>query len=94
MNTQQRILKFCLTPQTVKDIAEHCALEKASIYSHLLTLQRSKKIEKRGDGKRRAMPAVFVTIQQAPVATQHTDDYQNLVLVWAHNPFGSNLEAA
>jgi len=35
-----------------------------------------------------------VTIQQAPVATQHTDDYQNLVLIWAHNPFGSKLEAA
>ena len=87
MNTQQRILKFCLTPQTVVDIAEHCALEKASIYSHLLTLQRSKKIEKRGDGKRRAMPAVFVTIQQAPVATESADDYENLIITHAHNPF-------
>jgi predicted ArsR family transcriptional regulator len=91
MNTQQKILKFCLTPQIVIDIAEHCGLEKASIYSHLLTLQRSGKIEKRGDGKRRANPAVFVTIKKPPVATESTDEYQNLVLIWAHNPFGSRL---
>ena len=88
MNTQQKILKFCLTPQTAVKIAEHCVLEKASIYSHLLTLQRSGKIEKRGDGKRRAMSAVFVTIRQAPVESQHTEDYENLMITKAHNPFG------
>jgi hypothetical protein len=91
MNTQQRILKFCLTPQTVVNIAEHCGLEKASIYSHLLTLQRSGKIEKRGDGKRRAMCAVFVTIRQAPVASEHTENYENLIITHAHNPFGLRI---
>jgi hypothetical protein len=45
-------------------------------------------MEKRGDGRRRVSPAVFVTVRQAPTATESTDDYENLVITYAHNPFG------
>jgi hypothetical protein len=31
---------------------------------------------------------VFMTVRQAPVATESTEDYENLVVKHAHNPFG------
>jgi predicted transcriptional regulator len=91
MTTQQSILKYCLTPRTVAELADYLHFEKSSIYSHLNTLQRSGKIEKRGDGKRRASPAVFVTIRKPPKESKSTDDYENLVIIHAHKPFGLHL---
>jgi predicted ArsR family transcriptional regulator len=91
MSTRQKILKYCLEPRTAVDIAKHCGLEKISIYTQLGALQRIGKIEKRGDGRRRAAPSTFVTIRQAPSATESTDDYENLVITFAHAPFGLRL---
>jgi len=91
MSTQQKILKYCIEPKTTVDIAQYLGLEKQSIYTHLNNLQRLGKMEKRGDGRRRVSPAMFVTVRQAPTATESTDDYENLVITYAHNPFGLRL---
>jgi hypothetical protein len=87
MSTQQKILQFCLTPRTSLEIAAHCGLERISIYTQLGNLKRSNKIEKRGGG-RRGSPCTFITIRQAPVASESSDGYENLVIIHAHNPFG------
>jgi hypothetical protein len=76
--------------KTTVDIADYCGLEKISIYTQLAKLQRNNKIEKRGDGKR-GSPCVYVTIRQAPTATESSDNYENLVVKHAHNPFGLRL---
>ena len=91
MSTQQKILKYCIEPKTSAQIAEYCGMEKSSIYTQLGNLQRLGRIEKRGDGRRRVSPAMFVTVRQAPTATESTDDYENLVLTHAHAPFGLRL---
>ena len=88
MSTEQKILRYCIEPKTTVQIAEYLGLEKQSIYTHLNNLQRLGKMEKRGDGRRRVSPAVFVTVRQAPTATESTDNYENLVITYAHNPFG------
>jgi DNA-binding IclR family transcriptional regulator len=91
MSTQQKILKYCIEPKTSAQIAEYCGMEKSGIYTQLGNLQRLGRIEKRGDGRRRVSPAMFVTVRQAPTATESTDDYENLVLTHAHAPFGLRL---
>lgn len=91
MSTIDNILKYCRTPKTTKDIAEYLCLEKQSIYTHLNRLQRNGKIEKLGDGRRRAAPATFVVVRQAPTVTESRDDYENLAITHAHNPFGLRL---
>jgi hypothetical protein len=68
----------------------YCGIAKISIYTQLAKLQRNNKIEKRGDG-RRGSPCVYVTIRQAPTATESSDNYENLVVKHAHNPFGLRL---
>lgn len=91
MSTIDNILKYCKTPKTTKDIAEYLCLEKQSIYTHLNRLQRNGKIEKLGDGRRRAAPATFVVVRQAPTVTESTDEYENLAITHAHAPFGLRL---
>jgi predicted ArsR family transcriptional regulator len=91
MSTLENILRYCATPKTTKDIAEYLCLEKQSIYTHLNRLQRNGKIEKLGDGRRRAAPATFVVVRQAPTVTESTDDYENLAITHAHAPFGLRL---
>ena len=88
MSTQQKILKYCADPRSCIEIAEHCGLQTSDIYTVLGALQRHNKIQKIGDGRRKGHPAVFMTVRQAPVATASTDDYENLVVKFAHNPFG------
>lgn len=88
MSTQQKILKYCADPRSCIEIAEHCGLQTGSIYTVLGALQRHNKIQKIGDGRRKDRPAVFMTVRQAPVATESTDDYENLIITHAHNPFG------
>jgi predicted transcriptional regulator len=90
MSTEQKILRYCIEAKTSADIADYCNLEKISIYTQLVKLQRNNKIEKRGDG-RRGSPCVYITIRQALTATESTDDYENLVVKHAHNPFGLRL---
>jgi predicted transcriptional regulator len=90
MSTEQKILRYCIEPKTTADIADYCGLEKISIYTQLAKLQRNNKIVKHGDG-RRGSPCVYVTIRQAPTATESSDNYENLVVKYAHNPFGLRL---
>ena len=91
MSTQLKILKYCADPRTAIEIAEHCGLQTSSIYTVLGALQRHNRLQKIGDGRRKDRPAVFMTIRQAPVVTESTEDYENLVVKHAHNPFGLQL---
>ena len=91
MSTQQKILKYCTEPRTAIDIANHCALQTSSIYTVLGALQRHNRLQKIGDGRQRVKPVLFLTVRQAPIATESTDDYENLIVKHAHNPFGLRL---
>lgn len=91
MSTEQKIINYCQEPRSTKEIAEYLNMNKDTIYTHLNRLQRNGTIEKRGDGRRRVEPARFVVTRQAPVATESTPDYENLVITHAHNPFGLRL---
>ena len=83
--TFDAIERFCVTPKTSRAIAEHLGLHPSSVYGFLSGLQRRKRLEKRGDDKHRVMPATFVTLRPAPVVPTEND---NLMIVYAHNPFG------
>ena len=88
MSTQQKIINYCQEPRTTKEIATYLGMNKDTIYTHLNNLQRNGIIDKRGDGRRRVEPARFIVTRQAPVATESTLEYENLVITHAHNPFG------
>ena len=88
MSTQQKIINYCQEPRTTKEIATYLGMNKDTIYTHLNNLQRNGIIDKRGDGRRRVEPARFVVTRQAPVATESTPEYENLVITHAHAPFG------
>jgi DNA-binding IclR family transcriptional regulator len=85
LETFDAIEHFCATPKTSRAIAEHLGIDPSSVYGYLSSLQRRKRLEKRGDDKRRAIPATFVTLRPAPVVLS---DNANLVIANAHNPFG------
>ena len=63
---QNQILAFCVGGKTSFEIAEHVGLAQPSIYGELRLLQRLGLIEKRGDDRRRAQPATFITIGTQP----------------------------
>lgn len=86
------IYQYCSTPRTAAEIADFTGLGLPGVYTQLSSLQRSKRIDKHGDGKRRAMPATFVHSRHAPKVTQNTETYENLAITRAHNPF--NLKGA
>ena len=88
MTTLQKIINYCQVPRTTEEISNHLGISKDTIYTHLSNLQRNDKMEKIGDGRRRVSPARFVVTRHAPVATASTEDYENLVVKFAHNPFG------
>ena len=91
MTTVQKIINYCQEPRTTKEIAAHLGMNKDTIYTHLNNLQRNGIIDKRGDGRRRIEPARFIVTRQAPVATESTEHYENLVITHAHKPFGLRL---
>ena len=84
-DTFDAIERFCVTPKTSRAIAEHLGLHPSSVYGYLSGLQRRKRLEKRGDDKRRGVQATFVTLRPAPVLLV---DNSNAVIAHAHNPFG------
>ena len=84
-DTFDAIERFCVTPKTSRAIAEHLGLHPSSVYGFLSGLQRRKRLAKRGDDKRRATPATFVTLRLVPVVVS---DNANAVIANAHNPFG------
>jgi sugar-specific transcriptional regulator TrmB len=87
-DTFDTIERFCATPKTSREIAEHLGLHPSSVYGFLSALQRRKRLEKRGDDKRSVMPAVFVTLRPEVVVPTESD---NLMIVHAHNPFGLKI---
>jgi len=84
-DTFDAIERFCATPKTSRAIAEHLGLHPSSVYGFLSALQRRKRLEKRGDDKRRGVQATFVTLRSTPVVLM---DNANAVIANAHNPFG------
>ena len=91
MSTEQKIINYCQTPRTTKEIAEYLGYKKDTVYTHLNRLQRNGIMDKIGDGRRRVQPARFVVTRQAPKATESTPDYENLAITHAHAPFGLHL---
>ena len=91
MSTLQKIINYCQEPRTTKQIADHLGMNKDTIYTHLSNLQRNGKMDKIGDGNRRVLPARFIVTRHAPVATESTEYFENLVIKHAHAPFGLKL---
>ena len=83
--TFETIERFCATPKSSREIAKHLGIEPSSVYGYLSSLQRRKRLEKRGDDKHRVTPATFVTLRPKAAMTLESE---NLMITHAHNPFG------
>ena len=92
MSIEKDILEYCMKSKTSAQVAEHFGMTKVAVYEKLHALQRAGKIDKNGNDKRKAVPAKFLTIRQAPKPTPSTDEYENLAITRAHNPFGLKYE--
>ena len=82
MTTANKILAFCTTPRTATELADHCKVQRSSIYSALGRMQMKGIVIRVGDGTARA-----TYVLNEPSLTK-MDDYENLVIKHAHNPFG------
>jgi sugar-specific transcriptional regulator TrmB len=82
MTTANKILAFCIIPRTASEIADHCKVQRSSIYSALGRMQMKGIVIRVGDGKERA---TYVLNEPNLISM---DDYENLVIKHAHNPFG------
>ena len=80
MTTADKILKFCTKPRTASELADHCKVQRSSIYSALGRLQVKGILKRLGDGTERA---TYIVSQ--PTISEH---HENLVIKYAHNPFG------
>ena len=82
MRTGDKILAYCIKPRTAQELATHCKVQRSSIYSALGRLQMKGILTRLGDGTERA-----TYVLNEPSLTK-MDDYENLVIKHAHNPFG------
>lgn len=82
MKTGDKILAYCTKPRTAQELATHCKVQRSSIYSALGRLQIKGILTRLGDGTERA-----TYVLNEPSLTK-MDDYENLVIKHAHNPFG------
>ena len=82
MKTGDKIVAFCTIPRTATELADHCKVQRSSIYSALGRLQMKGILTRLGDGTERA-----TYVLNEPSLTK-MDDYENLVIKYAHNPFG------
>ncbi len=80
MNTKEKIIAFCNTPRTAQELADHCKVQRSSIYSALGRLQMKGLLKRLGDNTE---PAAYV-VSKPQVVEYH----ENLVIKHAHNPFG------
>lgn len=85
MTTADKILKFCTKPRTASWLADHCKVQRSSIYSALGRMQMKGILKRLGDGTERAMYVLN------DLNMTNLDDYENLVIKHAHNPFGLKL---
>lgn len=82
MTTANKILAYCTKPRTAQELATHCKVQRSSIYSALGRLQMKGILTRLGDGTERA-----TYVLNEPSLTK-MDDYENLIIKHAHNPFG------
>jgi predicted transcriptional regulator len=82
MKTGDKILAYCTKPRTAQELATHCKVQRSSIYSALGRLQMKGILTRLGDGTERA-----TYVLNEPSLTK-MNDYENLVIKHAHNPFG------
>jgi predicted transcriptional regulator len=82
MKTGDKIVAYCTTPRTATELAAHCKVQRSSIYSALGRLQMKGIVTRIGDGTERA------TYVLNDFDMTNLDDYENLVIKHAHNPFG------
>jgi predicted transcriptional regulator len=80
MTTADKILAYCTKPRTASELADHCKVQRSSIYSALGRLQMKGILTRMGDG---TMRATYV-LNKPSVAEHH----ENLMIKHAHNPFG------
>ena len=80
MTTADKILKFCTKPRTASELADHCKVQRSSIYSALGRMQMKGILKRLGDGTERA-----IYVLNEPSVAKHQE---NLVIKHAHNPFG------
>ena len=81
MKTGDKIVAFCTKPRTAQELADHCKVQRSSIYSALGRLQM-KGLVKRVDTE----PATYIV--STPTVVEH---FENLAISRAHNPFGLRL---
>jgi sugar-specific transcriptional regulator TrmB len=79
MKTIDKIVAFCTKPRTAQELADHCKVQRSSIYSALGRLQMKGLLKRLGDNTE---PATYVTTK--PQVVEH---FENLVIKHAHNPF-------
>jgi sugar-specific transcriptional regulator TrmB len=82
MKTGEKIVAYCTSPRTATELAAHCKVQRSSIYSALGRLQMKGIVTRIGDGTERA-----TYVLNDPDMT-NLNDYENLVIKHAHNPFG------
>ena len=80
MKTGDKIVAFCAKPRTAQELADHCKVQRSSIYSALGRLQMKGLLKRLGDNTE---PATYV-VSKPQVVEYH----ENLVIKHAHNPFG------
>lgn len=85
MKTGDKIVAFCTKPRTASELADHCKVQRSSIYSALGRLQMKGIVTRIGDGTERA-----TYVLNEPSLTK-LDDYENLAIIYAHAPFGLHL---
>lgn len=78
MRTPDKIIAFCTKPRTAQELANHCKIQRSSIYSAVGRLQM-KGLIKRIDTE----PATYLV--SVPVVVEYQE---NLMIKHAHNPFG------
>ena len=80
MRTADKIVAYCTKPRTAQELADHCKVQRSSIYSALGRLQVKGILTRIGDGTERA-----TYVLSKPTIAEH---HENLVIKHAHNPFG------
>jgi sugar-specific transcriptional regulator TrmB len=78
MRTADKVMAFCVIPRTAQELADHCKIQRSSIYSQLERLQVKGLLKRFG-----REPAMYVVAVPVEVVIE-----ENLVIKHAHNPFG------
>jgi len=88
LESQKKILEFCVVPRTSVEIVEMLGLRRNLVYILLRNLVSCNEITKKGNNKSRAYPAFFTTTTAAEANESVKMQTNNF---YAHNPFGLKL---